>query len=76
MKSSDKMSKFVQIAKDIINIRRITEPNKAEDGDEPVHGFIENTLYPVFGGRSRNIWGIVMIPISIVMSVSLLVMEK
>ena len=46
-----KMSKFVQIAKDIINIRRITEPNKAEDGDEPVHGFIENTLYPVFGGK-------------------------
>ena len=35
-------SKFVQISKDIINIRANTEPTKAEDEDGAIHGFIEN----------------------------------
>ena len=35
-------SKFVQISKDIINIRANTEPMKAEDEDGAIHGFIEN----------------------------------
>ena len=40
--------KFVQISNDKVNIRGVTEP--IEDGDDPVHGFIENKLYAVFGG--------------------------
>ena len=35
-------SKFVQISKDIINIRANTKPTKAEDEDRAIHGFIEN----------------------------------
>ena len=35
-------SKFVQISKDILNIRANTEPTKAEDEDGAIHGFIEN----------------------------------
>ena len=41
--------KFVQISKDKVNIWGNTEP--IEDGDDPVHGFIENKLYAVFGGE-------------------------
>ena len=44
-------SKFVQTTNDIINIRANLEPTEAEDGDEPVHGFIEDRLYTVFGGE-------------------------
>ena len=33
------MAKYVQISKDIINIREVTDPNKSEeDGCELVHG--------------------------------------
>ena len=49
-----KMGKFVQISKDIINIRGVTDPNKSEDGEEQVHGFIGNQLYPVFGGKQSS----------------------
>ena len=45
------MTKFVQISEDIINIRGVTDPNEYEDGDEQVHGFVGNQLYPVFGGK-------------------------
>ena len=45
------MTKFVQISKDIINIRGVTDPNEYEDGDEQVHGFVRNQLHPVFGGK-------------------------
>ena len=48
------MGKFVQISKDIINIRGVTDPNKSEDGEEQVHGFIGNQLYPVFGGKQSS----------------------
>ena len=41
--------KFVQISNDKVNIRGVTEP--IEDGDDPVHGFIENKLHAVFGGE-------------------------
>ena len=34
-------SKFVQITKEIVNIRAITDPTEAKD-NETVHGFIEN----------------------------------
>ena len=34
------MAKYVQISKEIINIREVTDPNKSEeDGCELVHGF-------------------------------------
>ena len=39
-----------KMAKDIVNIRGVTDP-KSEDGDEQVHGFVGNQLYPVFGGK-------------------------
>ena len=42
-------SKFVQITKSTINIRAGIEPTKAEDDEEPIHGFIEDRLLPVFG---------------------------
>ena len=42
-------SKFVQITKSTINIRAGIEPTKAEDDEEPIHGFIEDRLIPVFG---------------------------
>ena len=42
-------SKFVQITKNTINIRVGIEPTKAEDDEEPIHGFIEDRLHPVFG---------------------------
>ena len=42
-------SKFVQITKEIVNIRAITDPTEAED-DETVHGFIENrTVFSASG---------------------------
>ena len=41
-------SKFVQISKSTINIRAGIEPTKAEDDEEPIHGFIEDRLIPVF----------------------------
>jgi len=39
-------SKFVQITKSTINIRAGIEPTKAEDDEEPIHGFIEDRLLP------------------------------
>ena len=48
------MAKFVQISKDIIKIRGVTDHNKAEDGDEQVHGFIGNQLYPVFSVKQSS----------------------
>ena len=36
-------SKFVQITKELVNIRAITDPTEAED-NETVHGFIRNKL--------------------------------
>ena len=44
-KMSELKVKFVQISNDKVNIRGVTEP--IEDGDDPVHGFIENKLYAV-----------------------------
>ena len=49
-----KMTKFVQKSKDIIKIRGVTDHNKAEDGDEQVHGFIGNQLYPVFSVKQSS----------------------
>ena len=43
-------SKFVQITKEIVNIRAITDPTEAED-NETVHGFIENRT--VFGASGE-----------------------
>ena len=34
---TSKMAKFVQLSKDIVNIRGVTDPT-SEDGDEQVHG--------------------------------------
>ena len=39
--------KFVQVAKDVINIRADSEPSKADVDEEPLHGFIEKRA--VFG---------------------------
>ena len=44
-------SKFVQITREIVNIRAITDPTEAEDNDETVHGFIENRT--VFGASGE-----------------------
>ena len=43
------ISKFVQTTKNTINIRAGIEPTKAEDDEEPFHGFIADRLIPVFG---------------------------
>ena len=47
---TSKMARFVQLSKDIVNIRGVTDP-KSEDGDEQVHGFVGNQLFPVFRGK-------------------------
>ena len=50
---TSKMAKFVQLSKDIVNIRGVTDP-KSEDGDEQVRGFVGNQLFPVFGGKQSS----------------------
>ena len=66
-----------------------SDPNKSEDSDEQVHGFIGNQLHPIFGGKLslseqfqnlrwtqiQNYLRQAMIPIIFVMSVSWSVME-
>ena len=44
-------AKFVQITKDIVNIRAITDPIEDEDDNETVHGFVENRT--VFGASGE-----------------------
>ena len=47
------MAKYVQISKDIINFREVTDPNKSEeDGCELVHGFLGKR--PVFDGKQSS----------------------
>ena len=44
-------AKFVQLTKDIVNIRAITDPIEDEDDNETVHGFVENRT--VFGASGE-----------------------
>ena len=46
------ISKFVQISKDVVNIRAHTEPVEVVDEEETIHGFIENRT--VFGKPSSG----------------------